>query len=149
MRAASRAVSPTLAPSLYAVSFTAEIMPCVSVDSPSPIHAESAATVAAAIPSESRRGRQAAPARSTPKPASLKSDAGTAYVLHPSRDEYAVPSSVPQKAVCYGIGIPTAAELTLVNNHLPLIFFASPLRYTWLLAVQDGWPVAGSNDTSK
>jgi len=49
-----RAVSPTLAPSRYAVSFTAEIMPCVSVDWPSPIHAESAATVAAAIPSESR-----------------------------------------------------------------------------------------------
>jgi hypothetical protein len=47
---------------LYAVSFTAEIMPCFSVDSPSPIHAESAATVGAAILSESRIGRQAAPA---------------------------------------------------------------------------------------
>jgi hypothetical protein len=72
VRATSRAVSPTLAPSRYAASFTAEIMPCVSVDWPSPIHAESVATVAAAIRSESRIGRQAAPARSTPKPASLK-----------------------------------------------------------------------------
>jgi len=59
-------------PSQDAVSFTAEIMPCGSVDWPSPIHAESAATIAAAIPSESRIGRQAAPGRSTPKPASLK-----------------------------------------------------------------------------
>src|SRR5579864_5481869 len=72
VRATLRAGSPTLAPSRYAVSFTAEIMPCVSVDWPSPIHAESAATVAAAIPSESRIGRAAAPARSAPKPASLK-----------------------------------------------------------------------------
>src|ERR1700749_2886777 len=48
-----------------------------------------------------------------------------------------------------GIGIPTAVVLTRVNNHFPSIFMASPVRSTWLLAVQNGWPVAGFVDTSK
>ena len=48
-----------------------------------------------------------------------------------------------------GIGIPTAVVLTRVNNHFPSIFIASPVRSTWLLAVQNGWPVAGFVDTSK
>jgi hypothetical protein len=51
--------------------------------------------------------------------------------------------------VCYGIGIPTVAELTFVNNHFPSIFFATPSRSTWLFAVQKGRPVAGFKDTSK
>lgn len=49
----------------------------------------------------------------------------------------------------HGTGTGTADELTFVNNHCPSIFLASPSRLTWLLAVQYGWPVAGSNDTSK
>jgi hypothetical protein len=61
----------------------------------------------------------------------------------------AVPASLPQKAACYGIGTPTAAELTCVNNHFPSIFFATPSRSTWLFAVQKGRPVAGFKDTSK
>ena len=35
------------------------------------------------------------------------------------------------------------------SSHGPSVFSASPLRSTWLLAVQNGWPVAGFNDTSK
>jgi hypothetical protein len=65
------------------------------------------------------------------------------------RDKYAVPASLPQKVACYGIGIPTVAELTCVNNHFPLIFFAVPSRSTWLFAVQLGRPVAEFKDTSK
>ena len=57
--------------------------------------------------------------------------------------------SLQQKAAFYGIGIPTAAELTCVNNHFPLIFFAIPSRFTWLFAVQKGRPVAEFKDTSK
>jgi hypothetical protein len=49
----------------------------------------------------------------------------------------------------HGTGTPTADELARVNNQRPSIFSASPLRYTWLLAVQFGRPVAGFNDTSK
>lgn len=49
----------------------------------------------------------------------------------------------------HGTGTGTADELTCVNNHRPSIFLASPSRDTWLLAVQNGWPVAGFNDTSK
>ena len=52
----------------------------------------------------------------------------------------------------HGTGTPTADELARVNNHRPSIFFASPLRLTWLLAVQNGWRVAGFSrfsDTSK
>ena len=70
------------------------------------------------------------------------------YCITPG-DKYAVPASLPQKAACYGIGIPTAAELTRVNNHFPSIFFATPSRSTWLFAVQKGRPVAGFKDTSK
>jgi hypothetical protein len=66
-----------------------------------------------------------------------------------SKDKYAVPASLPQKAACYGIGIPTVAELTCVNNHFPLIFFAVPSRSTWLFAVQLGRPVVEFKDTSK
>jgi hypothetical protein len=65
------------------------------------------------------------------------------------QDKYAVPAALPQKAACYGIGIPTVAELTCVNNHFPLIFFAVPSRSTWLFAVQLGRPVAEFKDTSK
>ena len=75
--------------------------------------------------------------------------ARTAYVLHHSRDKYAVPASLPQKAAFYGIGIPTADELACVTNHFPFIFFAVPSRSTWLFAVQLGRPVAEFNDTSK
>jgi hypothetical protein len=78
-----------------------------------------------------------------------KSGARTAYVLHHSRDKYAVPASLPQKAACYGIGMPTVPELARVINHFPLIFFAVPSRSTWLFAVQKGRPVAGFTDTSK
>lgn len=49
----------------------------------------------------------------------------------------------------HGTGTPTAVEVTCVNNQRPSIFSASPLRFTWLLAVQNGRPVAGFNDTSK
>src|SRR5580658_6311339 len=49
----------------------------------------------------------------------------------------------------HGTGTGTADELTFVNNHCPSIFLASPSRPAWLLAVQDGRPVVGSNDTSK
>ena len=52
-------------------------------------------------------------------------------------------------ALLHGTGTPTADELARFNNHRPSIFSASPLRYTWLLAVQNGWPVAGFVDTSK
>src|SRR5882672_1192278 len=62
---------PTRPPSRYAASFTAERTPLVRVERPSPILADSAATVAPAIPALLRRGRPAAPARSAPKPASL------------------------------------------------------------------------------
>ena len=48
-----------------------------------------------------------------------------------------------------GTGTETADELTRVNNHRPSIFWASPSRSTWLLAVQFGRPVAAFNDTSK
>ena len=64
-------------------------------------------------------------------------------------DTYCVPASLPQKAACYGIGIPTVAELTCVNNHFPSIFFAVPSRSTWLFAVQLGRPVVEFTDTSK
>jgi hypothetical protein len=60
-----------------------------------------------------------------------------------------VTATLPQKVACYGIGIPTVAELTFVNNHFPLIFFAVPSRSTWLFAVQLGRPVAEFKDTSK
>ena len=59
------------------------------------------------------------------------------------------PASLPQKAAFYGIGTPTEAELTCVNNHFPLIFFAVPSRSTWLFAVQLGRPVVEFKDTSK
>ena len=49
----------------------------------------------------------------------------------------------------HGTGTETADELTRVNNHRPWIFLASPSRSTWLLAAHNGWPVSGSNDTSK
>ena len=48
-----------------------------------------------------------------------------------------------------GMGTETADEVTRVNSHCPSIFLASPSRSTWLLAVQNGKPVAGFNDTSK
>jgi hypothetical protein len=48
-----------------------------------------------------------------------------------------------------GTGTETADELTRVNNHRPSIFWASPSRFTWLLAVQFGRPVVAFNDTSK
>ena len=53
------------------------------------------------------------------------------------------------RVLLHGTGTPTADELARVNNHRPSIFSASPSRFTWLLAVQNGWPVAGFNDTSK
>jgi hypothetical protein len=49
----------------------------------------------------------------------------------------------------HGTGTGTADVLTCVNNHRPSTFLASPSRLTWLLAVQNGRPVAGFNDTSK
>ena len=49
----------------------------------------------------------------------------------------------------HGTGTGTADELACVTNQRPSIFLASPSRLTWLLAVQNGWPVAGFNDTSK
>ena len=54
-----------------------------------------------------------------------------------------------EAVLLHGTGTPTADELACVNNHRPSIFFASPSRLTWLLAVQNGWPVAGFSDTSK
>ena len=38
-------------------------------------------------------------------------------------------------------GTGTGEELTVVNNHRRPIFLASPSRFTWLLAVQNGWPL--------
>ena len=73
----------------------------------------------------------------------------TFYSFRASAAHMLVPASLPQKAACYGIGIPTVAELACVNNHFPLIFFASPSRFMWLFAVQKGRPVAGFKETSK
>jgi hypothetical protein len=62
---------------------------------------------------------------------------------------YRVPHLFCREAACYGIGMPTAPDVTRVNNHFPSIFLASPSRSTWLFAVQKGRPVAGFKDTSK
>src|ERR1700684_3672142 len=65
-------------------------------------------------------------------------------------DTRATPSRARASGVLpHGTGTETADELTLVKNHRPSIFLASPSRSTWLTAVQNVWPVAGFNATLK
>ena len=64
---------PGRAPSRRALALTRDSTPSRQVETPSPIRAVMASTVAAAIPRRSRIGRRATPASSIPIPASLNS----------------------------------------------------------------------------